>query len=153
MKKLILAMVLALLATRDARAGGCVISAATPLSFGTYNVYGGSNIDLQGTITYLCVVSLSVTMDLSTGSSATYAQRTLKSVANPSNTLGYQLYVDNTFGATKVWGDGNNGTKHYGPIIAVLTAVNVPVFARLPPGQDATVATDYQDTIVVTLNY
>lgn len=141
-----LALVMALRGTL-ARAQ-CSITANTGTAFGNYDVYSNLPLDISGSVTYLCLLSLSVTIDLSAGSSGTATARQMTRVGG--GTLNYNLYLDAA--RTFVWGNGTGGTFHYGPIIALLTAVTVPIFGRIPAGQDVSTG-DYTDTVVITLNY
>jgi spore coat protein U-like protein len=80
---------------------------------------------------------------LSTGSSGSYAARTLRSGAFE---LPYNLYLDAA--RTQVWGDGSAGTFTDSPNPGNVTRT-IPVYGRIPPLQDAAAGT-YSDTIVVT---
>ena len=126
----------------------CVIDGITGLAFGSYDVLSGSPDDISGSITYKCLVSLTITIDISTGSSMTYAARTMTRAGG--GTLSYNLFAD--VGRTQVWGNGAGGTFHYGPFIGVLVDLAIPVFGRIPARQDAMVGS-YSDIVVVTLNY
>lgn len=138
----------ALVAARPA-AAQCAIDSVSPVAFGSYDPLSSAPLDSTGSVTYKCLLSLSVTIDVSTGSSASYAARTMKNAGGDA--LTYNLYLDAA--RLTVWGNAaGNGTVHYGPIIALLTAVTVPIFGRIPAKQDAAVG-GYADTIVITLNY
>lgn len=142
------ACIAALVAARPA-AAQCAIDSVSPVGFGNYDPLATAPLDSSGSVTYKCLLSLTVTIDLSTGSSASYAARTMKHASGDA--LAYNLYFDAA--RLTVWGNAaGNGTVHYGPIIALLTAVTVPIFGRVPAKQDVRVG-NYSDTIVVTLNY
>jgi spore coat protein U-like protein len=73
-------------------------------------------------------------------------------MVNGSDQLLYNLYRDS--GRTIVWGDGSGGSQAYQnnnpqPNNRDIT---VPIFGRIPPGQNAKVG-NYSDTITVTLTY
>jgi len=127
----------------------CVLDGVGAVSFGSYDPFANAPLDTTGSVTYKCLVSLTITIDLGTGASASYAVRTLKKSGGAS--LNYNLYLDAT--RLAVWGNAaGNGTVHYGPVVGLLTDVTIPIFARIPARQDAAVGS-YSDTVVVTLNY
>ncbi len=103
MKKSVALSLLALLALLAPRADAltCTFGAVTGVSFGAYDVFGAGPTKAVGSITYSCrnvnKANL-MTMDLSTGSSGTFANRTLRSGAN---VLTYNLY--STAANTQVW--------------------------------------------------
>lgn len=126
----------------------CVIDSTSGVAFGSYDPLSAAPLDTTGSITARCLVALLVTIDLGTGSSASYAVRTLKS---GTNVLSYNLYLDAA--RQTVWGNAaGNGTVHYGPALGLLSGATIPIYARVAPNQDVAVG-NYTDTIVVTLNY
>ncbi len=139
-----------LLCARDADAGGllsCTISASA-VSFGTYNPLTPTPLDITGTLTYQCDFIVLPSVSLTTGSSATYAARTMLS---GTDTLSYNLYQDAVH--LLVWGDGTGGTLTYTALVSVLNVpVPVTVYARVPAQQNAP-AGAYGDTIVVTIHF
>lgn len=145
----LIAALVALLATADAEAA-CTLGTIVPPSFTGYNVYASSPHDTTGSITYTCTLGLFVTIDLSKGT-GTYASRTLTRMGG-GGTLSYNLYTD--AGRSTVWGDGNSGTGHYGPLLidALNAGKTLTVFARAAAQQDARTGS-YDDTIVVTISY
>ncbi len=88
-----------------------------------------------------------ITLDRGGGTS--FATRRM---VNGSEQLQYNLYLDAA--RTIIWGDGSGGTQ------ALLIHnpqgnnqdLTVPIFGRIPAGQDRGIGT-YSDTIIVTLNY
>ena len=77
----------------------CTVS-TTGVSFGSYNVYSASDLDSTGTVTYSCGIgTLSISIDLSRGSSSGFNPRTMN---NGSNTLNYNLYMDAA--RSSIWG-------------------------------------------------
>jgi spore coat protein U domain-containing protein, fimbrial subunit CupE1/2/3/6 len=49
-----------------------------------------------------------------------------------------------------IWGDGTGGTQTYSALIALPQSVVVPVYGRVPSGQDVAVGA-YVDTITATI--
>jgi spore coat protein U-like protein len=133
--------VLVLLMTTRAEAA-CTIT-TTSVAFGTYDVFGATPDDANGTVRISCTPRENIQVRLSRGSSATFNPRTLRSGAN---ILNYNLFRN--VARTQIWGDGTAGTS-------VFAANNVrnttlTVFGRVPASQDATVG-NYSDTIVATV--
>lgn len=149
MRRLVItaAAVLALTA-RDADAL-CVIDSVVGLAFGDYDVMSNTPKDISGSVTYRCLISLSITIDISAGGGGTFANRRMARMGGGGN-LAYNIYADIT--RTLVWGNGTSGTVRYGPLVGLLTGVTVPIYGRIPAKQDVATGT-YTDTVVVTLNY
>jgi spore coat protein U-like protein len=126
----------------------CTVS-ATGVSFGTYDVFTSGADTSTGTITYRCAASTAaVQITISTGASPTYTPRTL---VKGGEKLQYNLYQDSAY--LTIWGDGTGGTGTY-------TRANPPknqdviltIFGRVPAQQDVSVG-NYNDTLVVTINF
>jgi spore coat protein U-like protein len=133
---------LMLLAPRAAHAQNCKNLSATPVAFGTYDVFATSDLTGTGTISYSCPPPLFPVVSLSASSNGAYQHRQMTLGAN---TLDYELYSDAAM--TTVWGvgadthavpQGNNNT--------------VSVFGKLFQQQDAAIG-GYSDTITVTFNF
>lgn len=142
-----LLVVLALCSLARQADAACTLS-ATAVAFGTYDVFQASPTDSTGTITYRCGNNdHDIRIAISTGTSGTFVNRTLKS---GGENLLYNLYSG---GFTQVWGDGSDGTTTYflhnppNNKDVVLT-----VYGRIAAGQDVAIGS-YTDTVVVTLEY
>ena len=126
----------------------CTVS-ASGVSFGSYSVYATGAATSTATVTYNCgSKDKNIEIDLSAGSSGSFTTRTLK---QGTNALNYNLYTDAAL--TLIWGDGTGGTSTYtkfNPANGV--DVNVTIYGRVPPLQDARVGA-YSDTIVATINF
>ena len=134
-------------------APNCSIS-ATPVAFGTYDVFATGPTDSLGTITYRCTGmgnSNTVTIDLDTGWWGSVAQRRMaRFYWFGLEYLPYNLYLDAA--RTTVWGDGTTA-QHYGPVQPPNGRdVNVTIYGRIPPRQDVSAGT-YFDTVTVTINF
>jgi spore coat protein U-like protein len=127
----------------------CSLSVTGGVAFGSYNVFSASPLDATTTIAYRCgPQDQNIAVWLSTGTSGTFAYRTLVS---GSNVLRYNLYLDAA--CTLIWGDGTGGSSAYyiaDPPKNVW--VDLTVYGRAPAGQDVP-AGSYTDTITVTLNF
>jgi spore coat protein U-like protein len=130
---------------------GCTIS-ASPVSFGTYDVFDASARDGTGSIEYSCLLSLSlsVRISLDAGSGGSFASRRM--VAGTGDTAAYNLYLDAA--RSTVWGDGTAGTStaRLSVLALVLAAGAMPVYGRMPPKQDLRVGS-YSDGIVATISF
>ena len=130
----------------------CTVT-ATGVSFGNYNVVNASPTDSTGSIrvqfTLLVALAGSFTVDLSTGSSGTYAQRAL---GNGASVLDYNLYTD--VARTQIWGNGSGGSLRITRNFTALLGVDqtVTVYGRIRSGQNVP-AGSYSDTIIVTVTY
>jgi spore coat protein U-like protein len=128
----------------------CTFSSIAGVNFGSYDVLSASPRTATGTITYSCKTVAGVhlmTMDLSAGTSGTFANRTLKSGAN---VLNYNLY--STAANTQVWGNGTGTTYEFSVDPTDRNAHSVTVYGTIPAGQNVGVGS-YTDTITVTMNF
>jgi spore coat protein U-like protein len=146
------ALVALFLASRPAQAAiHCTWSSTNPVAFGTYDVDSPTPDDANGSVTFNCkgVGGTPVVIDLSTGSSGTFAVRQM--TGSVADTLDYNLYLDAT--RTQIWGDATGGTVHYGLAVPPNNVdVLVNIYGRIPAGQDKTPG-NYTDTIVATINF
>ena len=143
-----LTLLAATLPASRAGAATCGFTAIAGLSFGAYDVFG-PNVDTAGTIIYTCTGVLpgdNVVITLSIGGAPTYNPRQMQSGANR---LDYNAYLDAS--RVLIWGDGTGPTSIYGPVVPPEgVPVNVPMFGRIPSGQDVAVGA-YTDSVVITM--
>ena len=120
------------------------------VSFGLYDVFSSAPLLSAGSVSVRCVGlgtgTEQVSVSLSTGGSGSFNPRTL---SQGSERLNYNLYLDP--GYTQIWGNGTGGTLKHVSVSNNRPAV-IPIFGRIPPGQDVSAGT-YSDTIVVTIDY
>lgn len=149
------------------RAAQCSIQ-TTGLSFGTYDPLGPAADTANGTLRLTCSATknnerrngFSASIALSTGSSGSYAARTLRTAAD---TLRYNLYLDAAY--TTVFGDGTGGSLASslcyrgsrrdpcgGSGLASGTPHNVTVYGRIPAGQDIAPG-GFIDNLVATVTF
>lgn len=130
----------------------CTVT-ATSVSFGNYTVVNASPTDSTGSIrvgcTLLVALAGSFTVDLSTGSSGTYTQRTLH---NGASVLDYNLYTD--VARTQILGNGSGGSFRITRNFTALLSVDqtMTVYGRIRSSQNVP-AGSYSDTIIVTVTY
>jgi spore coat protein U-like protein len=130
------------------------------LPFGAYDVYAASAVTGNATINVTCnyqpgdtgTINVNFTISLSTGSSNSYVQRTMK-VA--TNSLGYNIYTTNTYSV--VWGDGTGGSSTQSGQIKLTNGhpTDTDVFTaygRIPALQDVGVG-NYTDNVTITVTY
>ena len=130
----------------------CIVT-ASDINFGTFS---GTRLTATGTVTITCsgLLNNQVQVKLSTGSSGTFANRTMR---NGVRNLSYNLYTNAA--ATQIFGDGTGGSQTVSvPINFTIISPpgpevtgKVTVFAVLPAQATPPVGV-YSDTIVVTLS-
>jgi spore coat protein U-like protein len=124
----------------------CSIS-TSGVAFGTYDVFSPSPRTSTGTITYSCSLGLLIRVELASGSSGTFVNRTLR---NGVDSLLYNLYTDS--GYATVWGNGSGGTGVYSSFVVLGPPVNVPVYGRVPAAQNVS-SGSYSDTVIATIQF
>jgi spore coat protein U-like protein len=134
-------------------------TSATGVSFGLYNPLSTTPNNTTGTVSVRCqLVSgfferVNYSVALSTGSSGSFANRTLRSGSNPIN---YNLYTDAA--RTQIWGvNGGGTTARAGTMnlfsFAPIAQNDLTIYGRIPAAQYNAVPGNYTDTIVVTVTY
>ena len=125
--------------------------AATDVAFGSYNPFSGTDGTATGTITATCTNGTPYSIDLSAGSSGSFATRTMSD--GSSGTLNYNLY--STSGGSSILGDGTSSTVLITGAGATGTGSGqaYSVYGTLPTGQNTAPVGSYTDSITVTLNY
>jgi spore coat protein U-like protein len=134
----------------------CTVN-ATGVAFGTYNPLSPVGDSAVGSWTVTCnaigtgSATVAGTLTLSTGSSGTYAARTMKF---GTGILKYNIYA--TPSHTQVIGDGTAGTlalSDSGTVTAgQVYQITGSMYGFMPPSQDVP-AGNYADLIVVTVTY
>ncbi len=135
----------------------CTVSATGP-AFGVYNPLSTTPLLANGQVSASCTLTgttsttVSLVSSYSTGSSGTYALRTMLS---GTSSLGYNLYYDAAF--SQVRGDGTGGSQQGGATMtltrtAPTASVTSVIYGRIPALQDVAPGS-YLDTIVVTVTY
>ena len=132
---------------RLASAQNCTIT-VTPVSFGVYDVFSTTPLSTTGSVTYLCTGNVrTITIWMSKGSGTTNNPRQM---VGGTNRLSYYLCQDAA--CNTLWGDMAYPTD-YGPVTPILrTNVTLPVYGRIPAGQDVPTGT-YTDTVLVEIDY
>ena len=134
----------------------CTVN-ATGVAFGTYNPLSAVGDSAVGSWTVTCnalgsgSATVAGTLTLSTGSSGSYAARTMKS---GTHALQYNIYASASH--TQVIGDGSAGTfalSDSGTVTAgQVYQITGSMYGFVPPSQDVP-AGSYADSVVVTVTY
>lgn len=132
----------------------CIVDSPT-LAFGAYdpvvaNAAPTANLDRSVNITLTCTLGATgITLGFGPSSNdpagCAAPQRCM--VSGGSNYLDYQIYSDSPGGT--VWTTAIAETVSGG----ITTPTAVPIYGRIPGGQDAAVGASYADTIVATINF
>lgn len=145
-----LAAAVLLLVSGSARGQSCSVSVTSGVSFGAYDPLDTSPLDQTGSITYQCGVLFlgTIRIDLSTGSSGTYAFRQMH---KGGDELRYNLYLDAT--RTLIWGNGTSGSSRFGPVLPLLgSPQTLTIYGRIPARQASPIGV-YTDTVTATINF
>ena len=155
-----LGALLALAALLVAPAAGAAVTctaSAVGVAFGVYNPLATTPTTSAGSILVTCTstnngtTTVNLTASYSTGSSGTYATRTMRS---GSNVLNYNLYFDAAY--TQVRGNGTGGTQAGTATLSLgrnqTGSASGTLYGRVPAGQDVAPGV-YSDTITVTVTY
>lgn len=130
----------------------CLMSTPGTLAFGSYDP--ASTTPLAGTtslnVTCTFGTPYSIGLNAGTGTGATITTRAMTSptAGVGNNTLAYGLFKESTYATN--WDNSVAGTGYVGSGLAQARTI----YGRIPVGQYAAApATDYADTITVTLTY
>ena len=158
-----LALLLALAAVGQARAGGCAVS-SSGLAFGAYQP-----LTLTGKLTSIAVTSdasISVRCaGISSASSYTIAlgpsiegsgdrisTRYMRNIEAGGDNMSFNVYTNNSY--STVWGDGlTAGSLIGGTIPKDDSNQSQPVYGRIPAGQNTLKAGSFSDSLIMTLSF
>jgi spore coat protein U-like protein len=134
----------------------CTVSASA-LAFGLYPANSATPVTSSGTFMVTCTATgsgsatVSGTLSLSTGSSGSFATRTLRA---GSSVLDYNIYVTPAY--SQIFGDGTAGTYQLSESGTVTSGqvyqVGGALYGLIPARQDVAPGS-YLDTIVMTVVY
>lgn len=116
------------------------------LNFGVYDVFSVMPNDSISNIQIICqdqiaTVALSVDKGL-------YGSIQSRIMQSDQNSLNYNVYWDSA--RTILAGDGVNGQTFSTHVDH--SAINIPLYGRIPPNQDVSIGT-YIDKLTVTINF
>jgi spore coat protein U-like protein len=135
----------------------CTVSATGPV-FGIYSpltatpTLSNGQVSASCTLTGNATTTVSLVSSYGTGSSGTYAARTMLSGASA---LSYNLYFDAAY--SQIRGDGTGGSQTGGASFTLTSASRTQsttsvIYGRIPALQDVAPGS-YLDSIVVTVTY
>ncbi|RZI93994.1 MAG: SCPU domain-containing protein [Rubrivivax sp.] len=130
----------------------CLVTTPPTLGFGTYDPNSATPLANTTTFNVTCTsgttYSIGMNPGVGSGSSVTNRRMTSSSAAAGSNTLSYGLFKDAAH--TVNWDNSISATGYTGNgAVQALT-----VYGQIPVNQyNAAPATDYSDTITLTLTY
>jgi spore coat protein U-like protein len=124
----------------------CSIS-ATNLDFGQYTPLSQKTGTSTINVTCTNTTGYTIALDVGTGLGAAFANRKMTS---GSHLLNYNLFTDGTF--TTVWGDGTGGSSTVGGTGNGAQQA-LTVNGRILAGEYVAPASNYQDTITVTITF
>jgi spore coat protein U-like protein len=132
--------------------GACLTSTPNTLAFGNYNASTPTSTTGTTSFNVTCTVNTAYSLGLNAGVSAgatiTTRKMTSATAAAGNNTLAYGLFKDSGHGTN--WDNSTAGTGYTG------TGVAQPytIYGAIAAGQyGAGAATDYADTVTLTLTY
>lgn len=132
----------------------CTIAANT-FNIGAYAPLSGTTASSTGTVSVTCsalIAGLNVaySISLNSGTSGTYAARTMTLL---SQSLNYNIYTDASH--TTVWGDGTGGTSTVSDsysLSVLSTTRNYTMYGLIPASQNVGPGT-YTDSITATVTF
>lgn len=145
-------LLLALLTLADAAAlwaGQCNVT-TTPLNFGVYDTLDAAATLGGASLSVSCKnpvkIPATVTINLTSGSSGNYTQRTMTSLSGA--TLLYNLYADNNL--SKVFGDGSGTSQNATQVVDKSTPWTLTLYGKIPALQPVPPGS-YSDTLTATI--
>lgn len=135
----------------------CTVAASSP-AFGVYNPLATAAAQTTGSVTVTCsllsglATTVTPSVDLSTGSSGSFASRKMVS---GTQALNYNIYWGTTY--TQVWGDGTGGsypgtTTLSLSLLQPTQSASGTMYLQAPALQNVGAGT-YVDTVIVTISY
>jgi spore coat protein U-like protein len=127
----------------------CSISSPAALAFGSYDPVGANataNLDASpNALAVQCTKGAVAQIALDLGAHA--QGNTRRMTSGGSNFLTYEIYTSAP--RTTIW----NATNTVTYTAASKEKTNLPVYGRIPAGQDGPSSGSYTDTIVATINF
>ena len=142
----------------------CTIS-ATPITFGSYDPIGANSasgiaLTAPGTLSLTCLKGSSPTIALDQGNYFLLGTRRLKD-ASSGDFLDYKLFQPSAATPSAactysgiIWGDGTYGaTFTPSATWSASSTLSFNVCGSVPSGQNPSIGSGYQDTVVATVNF
>lgn len=125
---------------------------AQDLDFGVYNNFASVPTETAARITVMCDGTTLVPVTLTIGNgqySSGFTPRQMRH-AHLADHIGYLLFTDASM--TMIWGDGTRGSVPIAKSVAPGALVEIPIYGRIPPGQDIGVGR-YADRLTIHLDF
>jgi spore coat protein U-like protein len=116
-------------------------------SFGAFSAITQTGRLAQSFVTFNCP-SVVAEIDLSSGASGGFEARSMTSHTDGRASIAYNIYLDAA--RTIVFGDGGAGSSAYVPGSGVSQG-SFPIYAEIALGQANLAASDYSDTLSITI--
>jgi len=132
------------------RSSGLLASCSATMSsfsFGIFSPLTQTGRLAQSFVSFHCPYEVAE-IDLSSGTSGDYAARSMTSGNDRQTAIAYNIYLD--AGRTVVFGDGAAGSSAYVPGGGVSQGT-FPIYAEIAWGQSKVVASDYSDSLSITI--
>ncbi len=124
--------------------------ATSSLSFGTYDVFAGTDVRSTATITVTCRLVPPPTVTIAIGAGAHADRPGPRHMAAGSSRLRYNVYRDPAL--TQVWGDGTGSGGTVTHVVPKNTPWVATLYGRIPAQQNVRAGV-YNDTLVVTITW
>lgn len=122
------------------------------LEFGVYDNFSSAAVEAAGRITVRCEGPDAAPVTISIGAgehSAGFAPRRMRH-GHLDDHLEYLLFTDASM--TAIWGDGTHGSARVVRRAGAGAVLEIPVFGRIPPGQDVSVGR-FSDRLTVRVDW
>ena len=128
--------------------GTCTLASPVALAFGAYDPIGANastNLDVSpNALTVTCAKGVTAQISLDTGANAS---GTTRRMTDGTNYLTYEIYT--SAARTTVWNTTNTVTY----VASSKAPAPIPVYGRIPSGQDVAVSSGYADVINATVTF
>lgn len=122
------------------------------LEFGAYDNFSASPAEASGRVTVRCdgarAVPITVFLDSGAHSSG-FTPRRMRH-GHREDHLGYLIFTDASM--TVIWGDGTRGSSPVVKTVGAGETLELPVYGRIPPGQDVSVGR-FADRVLVRVDW
>lgn len=134
-------------------ATSCSVSMIRALNFGNYDPFSNKDNKSTARLKIRCTGNgnVSYQIQLSTGSSNNYNQRSMSLDGNNSHWLHYNIFRNKA--RTKIWGDGSGNSQTVSKTKSSPFTKRHTIHGTIPALQTSIQTGSYSDTILVTVDY
>lgn len=147
-----------------AHATSCTVSSPA-LVFGAYDAVAGTAVTSSATLSISCSgggrksAPVTIALDAGANSGGSFNPRVMKD--GLSDPLDYNLYIDTSYAAASIWGDGTGGTQTVAvtttpsgnPATASATINGQISSSQDPSGACPATPCNYSDSVVITITF